>query len=216
MTYYMEDILDITVREMIPKMHAKLRSSLNHYLGVRTMRSPMDSWVYQQIIWETKPDVLVEIGQKWGGSALMFSHIFKNAGLNTRIIGVDHNHKSLDKRVRDIPNSTFIEGDATESFEKVKKLITDGEKVMVMDDSAHTYAVTLSILNTYYKLVTPGQYFIVEDGIMNHGLKKTDPNFNVYQACVDFTENHPEFIIDRERELFILTYNPKGYLRRKV
>jgi len=210
----LEDILDITVREMIPMMHYKLRSSLNHYLGVRTMRSPMDSWVYQQIIWETRPDVLVEIGQKWGGSTLMFSHIFKNIGLNTRIIGVDRSHKSLDKRVREIPNSVFIEGEANKSLEKVEKYIGKNDKVMVIDDSSHTYAETLSILKMYSGLVSVGQYFIVEDGIMNHGLRKMDSDFNAYQACEDFVVDHPEFAIDRDRELFILTYNPKGYLRR--
>lgn len=214
MSNYLEDILDLTTREALPVIHAKLRSALNHYHGVRTMRSPMDSWVYQQIVWETRPDVFIEIGNKWGGSVLMFSHIFKNIGLDTRIIGIDTRHKILNERARAIPNSVFIEGDAVSVFEEVRKHIKVGEKVMIMDDSTHTYNETLAILKKYHELVTPGQYFIVEDGIMNHGLKKTDPAFNAYKACEDFVEEHPEFVIDRERELFILTYNPKGYLLR--
>jgi len=214
MSSYMEELLDAPLREVLQKMHVGTRGELNRYHGIRTMRSPMDSWVYQQIIWETRPDVLIEIGNKWGGSALMFSHIFNNMELDTRIIGVDLRHEILNEKTRAIPNSVWIEGDAIEMYSHVAALIKPGEKVMIMEDSAHTYDVTLAILNEYHGLVTPGQYFVIEDGIMNHGLKKRDPAFNAYKACEDFAKNHPEFEIDRARELFVITYNPKGYLRR--
>ena len=213
MSNYMEDLLDTPLREVLQKMHVGTRCELNRYHGIRTMRSPMDSWVYQQIIWETKPDVLIEIGNKWGGSALMFSHMIKNVGLNTRIIGVDIKQSILDQRARDIPNSVFIEGDAVEMFGEVCKHLKIGEKVMIMEDSAHTYDVTLAILNKYHEVVTPGQYFIIEDTIMNYGLPRA-PEFDAYKACSDFVAKHDNFVIDRARELFVLTYNPNGFLRK--
>jgi len=210
---YQEDILEARLRKVMRMMHKGVTSGANHYCGIRTMRSPMDSWVYQQIIWETRPDVLIEIGNKWGGSALMFSHIIKNAGLNTRIIGVDIKQSILDQRARDIPNSVFIEGDAVEMFGEVCKHLKIGEKVMIMEDSAHTYDVTLAILNKYHEVVTPGQYFIIEDTIMNYGLPRA-PEFDAYKACSDFVAKHDNFVIDRARELFVLTYNPNGFLRK--
>ena len=215
MANYMEEILDMKLEELLPIIHKRLTSTKNHYLGIRTYRSPMDSWVYQQIIWETKPDVLIEIGNKWGGSTLMFSHIIQNAGLSTRIIGVDKDHSILSKRAREIPNSVFIEGDAVKSFDCVANLIKPDEKVMIMDDSSHMYKITLAILRKYHKLVTKGQYFIIEDGIGNNGLpKKKQPGYNAYKACEDFVKECPEFKIHRSRELFVITYNPKGYLLR--
>jgi len=214
MTNYMEEILDMKLAEVLQLIHGRVICTKNHYLGIRTYRSPMDTWVYQQIIWETKPDVLIEIGNKWGGSTLMFSHIIQSAGLNTRIIGVDKDHSILSERVREIPNSVFIEGDAVKSFDLVENLIKPGEKVMIMDDSSHMYNITLAILKKYHKLVTKGQYFIIEDGIGNNGLPKKNRGYNAYKACEDFVKECREFRIDRSRELFVLTYNPKGYLLR--
>ncbi len=41
------------------------------YFGVKTLKNPMDFWVYREIIFEHKPDVIIEIGNNWGGSIII-------------------------------------------------------------------------------------------------------------------------------------------------
>ncbi len=95
----------------------------------------------------------------------------------------------------------------------VKKQIPPGEKVMIIEDSSHTYDNTLAILNVYAELVTPGKYFIIEDSICHHGLE-IGPIPGPYEAIETFMEQNIHFEIDRAREAFFLTWNPKGYLKR--
>jgi len=71
----------------------------------------------------------------------------------------------------------------------------------------------LNILRTYSSLVPSGGYFIVEDGICHHGLD-TGPNPGPYEAIATFVAEHPEFVSDRDREPFGITWNPTGYLKR--
>src|SRR5947207_1018942 len=51
-----------------------------HWMGVRALKNPLDCWIYQEIIWETKPEVLIEIGSLHGGSTMFFCHLFDIIG----------------------------------------------------------------------------------------------------------------------------------------
>ena len=70
------------------------------------------------------------------------------------------------------------------------------------------------MLNVYCALVKPGGYFIVEDGICHHGLEG-GPYPGPYEAIEDFVRQNEHFVIDRSRERFLITWNPKGYLKRR-
>jgi len=59
-----------------------------HWLGTRLQKLPMDLQVYQELLWDTKPDVLLEMGTLNGGSALYFASIFDLMG-HGRVITVD-------------------------------------------------------------------------------------------------------------------------------
>ena len=88
------------------------------------------------------------------------------------------------------------------------------DNVMIIEDSDHSYENTLDILEMYKDLINPGFYFIVEDTICHHGLD-IGPNPGPYEAVETFLSNNPEFEADRSRESFLLTWNQKGFLRRR-
>lgn len=213
MTNYMEESLNMPLSEVLSIIQESIKNRTT-YFGVRTIKSPIDAWIYQEIIFETKPDVIIEIGNAYGGGVLFLSHLCDIIGKG-RVIGLDLSHKTIHKHVTDHPRITLIEGDACQSFEYVNRLISRDERVLVIEDSAHTYDNTLNVLRLYSKLIKPGDYFIVEDGICHHGLIE-GPNPGPYEAIETFINENPNFEIDRSRERFLITWNPKGYLKRRV
>ncbi len=212
MKRFMEECLDMPMSSLLEQMQRRILSQTS-YFGIKTLQSPVDFWVYQELIYETKPDVLVEVGNFCGGSTLALAHILDALGQG-RIIGVDVNHSQVPETVKNHPRITLIEGDACESYDTVESLISPAERVMVIEDSSHTFDNTLGVLRRYSTLVKSGDYLIVEDGICHHGLS-VGPSPGPYEAVEAFVTECSDFEIDRDRESFGLTWNPKGYLRRK-
>jgi len=208
---YLEESLELTLRQLIPVIQHRIMNE-STYFGVKTLKSPTDFWVYQEIIYETRPDVIIEIGNYCGGSTLALAHLCDCLG-HGRVIGVDLSHANVPESVKRHARITLIEGEAVLSFGRVVGLIEPEDKVLVIEDSSHTYEHTLQALNTYAQLVKPGGYFIVEDGICHHGLDG-GPFPGPFEAVETFANQRADFVIDRSREAFLLTWNPKGYLRR--
>lgn len=181
------------------------------YFGVRAQKCPMDHWIYQEIVFETQPDVIIEIGTAWGGGLLGLAH-FCDLMNHGRVIGIDITLTHVAQAVRDHPRVTLIESDACKAFPQVASLIQPGEPVMVIEDSSHTYDNTLAVLRTYSPMVAAGCYFVVEDSICHHGVN-VGPNPGPYEAIETFMKETDRFAIDRSRESFGITWNPKGYLR---
>ena len=208
---YLEHSLHLTLREIIPLMQHRIMND-STYFGVKTWKSPIDFWIYLELIYELKPDVILEIGNHSGGSTLALAHICDSLD-HGRIIGLDISHASIAASVRAHRRIRLIEGDACANFNRVSKLIKPDEHVLVIEDSSHTFDNTLAVLDTFSPLVKPGGYFIVEDGICHHGLNG-GPSPGPYEAAEAFVSRSPSFVIDRSREAFLITWNPKGYLRR--
>ena len=208
---YMENSLHLTLGQIIPLMQQRIMTE-STYFGLKTLKSPIDFWIYQEMIYELKPDVIIEIGNYSGGSTLALAHMCDLLS-NGRVIGLDLSHAAVDKTVKAHKRITLIEGDACASFERVAKLIKPDDNVLVIEDSLHTFANTLAVLETYSPLIKPGGYFIVEDGICYHGLNG-GPWPGPYEAVEAFVSRNNSFVIDRSREAFLITWNPKGYLRR--
>lgn len=210
---YLEQNLNTPLKTLLKKMQEE--SFKSTYFGIPTIKSPLDFWIYMEIIHEIRPDVIIEIGNFKGGHALALAHALDNIG-NGRIIGIDINHDDVSSVVKKHLRVQLMTGDACKSFPKVKSSIKEGEKVLIIEDSSHTYENTLDVLRTYNSLVTKGSYFIVEDGIINHGVdfphefKSGGP----YEAIETFMKENDSFIIDRSKERFIITWNPKGYLKK--
>ena len=209
----MEDCLDMPLRDVLSEMQGRIMKGTS-YFGVRTMRSPIDSWVYQQIIFERKPDLIIEIGNFHGGGVLALAHVLDRLGAG-RVVGVDVNHARIPDRVKSHPRVTLIQGNATHAsvVDQVTEIASKSREVLIIEDSAHTRETTLAILERYSGLISPGGYFIVEDGICNHGWdwgRGPGP----YEAVEQFIAKDSRFVIDRAREAFFITWNPKGFLRR--
>lgn len=206
-----DDDLEIFLKKYLDWFHKNCVFN-NKWLGRQAQKTPFDSWVFQEIIYDTRPNVIIEIGNYAGGSTLYLANILDSLGFG-RVLAIDIDHK----QVKDLNHSriTWITGDATslEVLQKVKDEIKVGDRVMVIEDSSHTYDNTLSILELYSPLVSVGCYFIIEDGICKEDFIP-GPKPGPYEAIHEFIKNHHEFQIDKKREKFLLTYNPDGYLKK--
>jgi cephalosporin hydroxylase len=207
----MEDKLDMPLGQVLAIIQEGIMKNTT-YFGIKTLKNPMDAWIYQEIIFVEKPDVVVEVGNAHGGSALLLAHLCDVIGKG-RIIGVDISHKNVPQFVKDHPRITFIEGDACQCFEQVEQLIAKEDRVLVIEDSSHTYENTLNVLRFYSSLIKIGDYLIVEDSICHHGIDG-GPQPGPYEAIEDFVKENNDFEIDRSRERFLITWNPKGFLKR--
>ncbi len=182
------------------------------WLGVRAQKCPLDMWVFQEIIYETRPDVLVEMGTFKGGSALYFASLFDLLG-HGRVVTVDIEDQPEKPRH---PRITYLLGSSTsdEISRRVRESIRPGEKVMVVLDSDHHRDHVLRELKMYSGLVSPGLYLVVEDTHFNGHpiLPKWGPG--PMEAVSAFLEDHRDFAVDRSREKFLMTFNPSGYLKK--
>jgi cephalosporin hydroxylase len=207
----MEEVLDWPLSRLLPIMQKRIMEG-STYHGIPTMKNPLDFWIYQEILWESKPDFIIEVGNLYGGSTLALAHICDLIG-SGRVVGVDSDHQNISAKAKAHPRISLLTGEACEIFPLVQTNVPAGASVMIIDDSLHTHDHTLRVLETYADLVSVGNYFIVEDGICHHGLD-VGPKPGPYEAVDAFVRNNKNFIIDRTKESFGITWNPRGYLKR--
>ena len=181
-----------------------------NWIGIRTWKCPLDLWIYQEILVETKPDIIVECGTGEGGTTLYLATIC-NLINHGKIITIDVVERKRLKHDR----IKFILGDSISEkvVEEVLGLIS-GKTVMVILDSTHVKDHVLKELEIYSKFVTRDNYLIVEDTITNGHPVRTRFGEGPMEAVTKFLSNNTSFEIDKNREKFYLTFNPNGYLRR--
>jgi cephalosporin hydroxylase len=208
---FLEESEAVPLKDVLVAMQDRIVRKTS-YFGVPTQKNPLDFWVYQELITARRPDVILEIGNKFGGSTLALAHLLDLVG-HGRIIALDIDHSNLHATATRHPRIQFIEGDAVALAPQVKSLIADNEDVLVIEDSSHTYENTLAVLREYSALVKPGGYFVVEDSICHHGLD-TGPKPGAYEAIEAFLAENENFGSDRGMESFVVTWNPRGFLLR--
>ena len=182
------------------------------WLGVRTLKCPLDLWVYQELIHETKPDLIVETGTFDGGSAYFFASLLDLIGRG-RVLTVDIEDKPGRPTHQRIE---YLRGGSTDPavVERVKSSIRPGERVMVVLDSDHSRDHVLAEMRAYWDLVTPGCYLVVEDGNIHGNPVPIYDQGDPAAAIETFMSDNDEFIVDRSRERFLVTFFPGGWLRR--
>jgi cephalosporin hydroxylase len=186
------------------------------WMGMKIWKNPLDAWIYQEILYEVEPDVIVEIGSQYGGSTKYFADLLDLMG-HGMVISVDPHREEYDlvhERVIALTGSSSDRDVLTHVEEYCK-----GKKVFVIQDGDHSKAQVLEDLENYSPVVSVGSYFIVEDGIVDlfhseDGLGFREDQPGPLAAVEEFLEHHPEFMVDMSRERYILTYNPKGFLKR--
>jgi len=184
------------------------------WMGVPALKNPLDAWIYQEILWDVRPDVLIEIGSHSGGSTLYFAHLMDILD-HGQVVSIDIDRSRF--RVEHA-RITALTGDcaAPEIVGKVAALC-HGRKVIVIHDGDHRRPAVRRDLELYAGFVSPGSYLIVEDGILDLFPPGDDFGWlaeGPLPAIDDFLAAHPEFEVDVARERYIVTYNPKGFLRR--
>lgn len=141
----------------------------DHYRGRVLAKMPEDLRVYQHLIESSQPEVIVEIGTFKGGSATWFAdQLVALAGAIpdhplVYTIDIEVWEKVTDPRVR------FIHGDIKDPlvWGRIREEV-GGRRVMVSEDGHHSHESTLAALRAFADLVPCGQWFVVEDGIVDH------------------------------------------------
>jgi len=182
------------------------------WFGIPTQKCPLDLWIYQEIIFETKPDAIIECGTKYGGSASFFASMcdIANHGEIITIDNVDRTNRPQHKRIKYLLGSSTSE----ETVERVRKLISNANNVMVILDSDHSKEHVLNELKIYSALTTKENYIIVEDTNINGNPVRPDFGPGPMEAVEQFLKENRDFIIDQSKEKFYLTWNPRGYLKK--
>lgn len=196
------------------------------WLGIPIIQIPPDIVALQEIIWASRPQIIVETGIARGGSAIFLSSMLELVGEGT-IVSIDvdirpHNRAAIESHVFG-KRIQMIEGSSVDPrvLEQVRKLTEGADRVMVILDSNHTHQHVLHELTAYAPLVTQGQYLVVADTIIDyipeqgHRPRPWGPGNNPRTALEEFLPQHPEFEPDEfVNAKLLLTSSPGGYLRR--
>lgn len=196
------------------------------WLGRPIIQYPEDVIAIQEIIWNTRPDLIIETGVAHGGSIIFHASMLELLGGNGLVIGIDidirkHNRTAIEehplfKRVR------LIEGSSIDAsvVDQVRQLAQGRSRIMVLLDSNHTHEHVLQELKFYAPLVTAGNYLIVLDTVIEDLPKSLFPdrpwdrNDNPKTAVHEFLKLSDRFIIDKEiQNKLLLTVAPDGYLK---
>ena len=163
-------------KEMIKELDKYDYTYLWSWLGLPIIQWPADIMATQEIIWETKPDIIIETGIARGGSMIFLAAMQKIIG-DGKVIGIDidirkHNKIAIEGHILS-DRITMIEGSSTDqaTFDEVKSLIKPGEKVMVILDSDHSYQHVLDECRLFSPLVSEGCYLVVADTVVGHFLE---------------------------------------------
>jgi cephalosporin hydroxylase len=183
------------------------------WMGVPAMKYPADAWSYQEIIFETKPDLIIETGTNQGGSALFLAHMLDLVA-NGRVITIDIENLS-GRPVH--PRITYIVASSVDAdtVQRVRHEAADARRVMVILDSDHSADHVFNELVAYASVVTPGCYLICEDTNVNGHPVYPKHGPGPLEALQRFLPAHPEFECDRNREHAGMTSHPGGFLRRR-
>ncbi|MCL7458165.1 CmcI family methyltransferase [Micromonospora echinofusca] len=199
------------------------------WLGVACHQNPMDMWMIQEIIHETRPDLIIETGTRHGGSALYYATMLGLVG-NGRVATVDVKPEHLagpsgwidgETMAVDSPYFDRVDTMTGSSVDpavvaKMREKAQAVERVMVILDSDHSKRHVLAELEAYADLVTPGCYLIVQDtNLSGHPVQAGpwEPGDGPWEALEEFLPDQ-RFEVDRSREELMFTWFPGGYLRR--
>ena len=203
------------------------------WMGRPIIQLPEDIVRIQEVIYQVKPDLIIETGVAHGGSLILYASLCKGMGKG-RVIGIDieirpHNRKAIEEHEL-FEYITLIEGSsvAPDVVSQVKSLVATDQKILVILDSNHSKHHVLAELNAYADIVSLDSYIVATDGIMKDlvGAPRSQPDWhtnNPYVAAQEFLKEHPEFILEQPRWLFNeskgisenITYWPGAWLRRK-
>lgn len=202
------------------------------WLGRPIIQQPEDMFRIQELIYQLKPDFIIDIGIAHGGSLIFYASLCNLIGKG-KVIGVDieirpHNRVAIENH----PLYKFItmfEGDSTDPIiiEKIKNIISNSQNVIIILDGDHTKDHVLEELNIYSQFVSKGSYIIACDGYIKElvtGGPRTESDWfinNPKQAAIEFVKSNPDFMLDEPKFIFNegvvnkwISYWSGGFIKR--
>lgn len=197
------------------------------WLGRPIIKYPNDIVTMQEIIWEVRPDLIIETGIAHGGSIVFSASMLELIGGDGKVVAVDidirkHNRIEIEKHPL-FKRITMLEGNclSEEILGKIRKVAKDKQRVMVFLDSNHTHDHVLKELELYSPFVTVGSYLILPDTFIEYFPKgyysnrPWDVGNNPMTALKAFLSKNDDFIIDKNRSnKLLITETFDGYLKR--
>jgi cephalosporin hydroxylase len=203
---------------------------------------PNDAWAMQELIWEIKPDLIIEAGIAHGGSLIYYASLLAmldvaeavGAGrvmdprkTKRKVLGLDidirtHNREAIEHNPMH-PWIQMIQGSsvAPEVVAQVHEIAKEHKRILVSLDSNHTHEHVLAELQAYAPLVSQGSYCVVFDTLVEDmpydqtSDRPWGPGNNPKTAVWEYLKNNPEFQIDKSIEhKLLITVAPDGYLKR--
>lgn len=222
---------------------AKLNYSYNFaWQGRPIIQYPQDMVAMQELIWQIKPDLIIETGIAHGGSLIFSASMLALLDMGDaieagetldpkisrrKVLGIDidiraHNCAAIEahpmaSRIQMIQGSSI----APEIIQQVHAVAADYSRVLVFLDSNHTHDHVLAELQAYAPLSSKGSYCVVFDTIVEDMPKEMfpdrpwGPGNNPKTAVWEYLKTHPEFEIDKSiQHKLLITVAPDGYLKR--
>lgn len=219
------DVSSMT-KEWVVKANQHKYSYNFDWLGLPIIQYPQDIIAIQEIIWRTKPNIIIETGVARGGSLILSASILHLLNGNGTVIGIDidireHNRIAIENH----PLSSkikLINGSSIDCMiiEEVKSCIGEQDKVMVILDSNHTHDHVLRELELYSPFVTNGCYMVVMDTIIENLPIDSFPDRpwnvgnNPYTAVKQFLKDNDRFQVDEQiHSKLAITVAFEGYLK---
>lgn len=210
------------------KQQQKYKYTYNFtWLGRPIIQFPQDIVALQEIIWEVKPDLIIETGIAHGGSLIFSASMLELIGSNGQVLGIDieireHNRIEIEKHPM-FKRIKMIEGSSVDKdvVQQVKASVNNKKKILVYLDSNHTHEHVLKELYLYSPFVSLGSYLVVFDTIVDDipdsffSDRPWGKNNNPKTAVEEFLRKNKNFIPDKNIEnKLLITVAPGGYLKR--
>ena len=217
------ELNEAALRWLIASAKNKISYEID-WLGIPVIQTPQDLILIQEVIFNLKPDYIIETGIAHGGSLIFHASIMELLNHGS-VIGVDveiraHNRAVLEQHPL-FKRITLIEGDSVgaETLGRVKELVPAGAKTIVFLDSNHTKDHVLKELQSYQELVPVGSYLIVSDTftdeMVKHGAADEHYRDNGPMAAVtEFLKTNDAFAVDEHYDRLFVSYSPRGFLKR--
>ena len=187
---------------------------MTYFEGVPLIKNPLDLWIYQELIFDLRPSLIIETGTAFGGSALFFARQLEKLGAGA-VVTID---VAAHERLPRHPLITYVPGSSVDPriVGLVAKRAQAHPRVMVVLDSDHSAAHVTAELEAYAPLVSVGQFLVVEDtNISGHPVDVDWQGGPGPHAAVEaFLPQYPEFERDILAERYLLTMHPGGWLKR--
>lgn len=188
------------------------------YRGLYMTKLPADIFIYPDIIYRAKPEVVVEIGTQRGGSAIFLSDLL--ASLGGKVVTVDVNSPEEEMLLQfGEKNIAFIKGDInnSETIHNILKHCNE-KNCLVIDDGSHNKNDIYAAFQSLNHLIPVGGFYIVEDGMTNAILRHILPDKQDLQpneAIAQILQNYPSFELFRDYDEYIFSTVLMGILQRK-